>query len=472
MGVEFDSRSVSLAYLRVIGRKLYLLKYGRIEFEPGKMAAPEVLGRLRKLLRDVDRLDTRVVAAINDPRIAVREFMFPPMNNRELLEAVKWKIKEHLSFPLEEAIIDVKITGRIVEATYKRLKVLVVAIPRSTAMQSIDFLRSIGFSPALITVPPLAFENLLLHLDTAKDERIVTLDIGLDGTVMNIYSGKKLEFTRLITAKMERMPLEVKLSLDYYLEETHGGQVSRVVVFGEMAELDAIRKFLEERLQIPVETINPLKDNNIILPQGLSAHRDLHRFGQQLAVALGAALSYDGGINFLPDEIRRETKDYLLAAGARFFALLASFVFIFIYLNLQFHIDGYKDRLAAAEAELETLEPLIQEIEPVESLNKEVNERMKLAATILRRRKIWAAILRQISKTVPPNMVLDDLSVNETDVIIKGKVTAGKEAPEITLSNYLVTLDKGILKSLTLASTQKYEDTGTLEFNITSKIDF
>ncbi|MDP2940025.1 MAG: hypothetical protein Q8O13_08105 [Candidatus Omnitrophota bacterium] len=347
-----------------------------------------------------------------------------------------------------------------------------MAIPQDALLEHINILKSVGIMPSVITIAPLAFESLLAHMKVVKDEVVATLNIGTAITVISIYKNQKLEFTRMITSKLDRLSMEVRLSLDYFLEESHGSKVEKIILFGEQAELKKTVDILQEQLSVSLVTLNPLKDTNISYAPRVLKEGDGLVSGQQIAICLGSALSHDKGINLLPEQVKRQAKDYFLSAGARFIAILGSFIFLFIYLNLQFLIEGYKERLIAAEAEVETLTPLIKEIEPIERLNKDVADRFNLVKSLLRRRNVWSGVLKDISRLLPPSIILTNLTVNETEVTLKGAVSVTKQSPENILSDFIVSLDKGIFKDISLASAQKSEEAGTLEFSLSAKLDF
>ncbi|MDP2940370.1 MAG: hypothetical protein Q8O13_09910 [Candidatus Omnitrophota bacterium] len=110
IGLEVNSQAITLAYLAVIGKRWILLKSGSVKIEKEEANTQKTVSALKDLLKDVDLMDTKVISTINHQHLFVRELIFPQMSNKELLEAIRWKVKDYLTFPLEEAVIDVKIT--------------------------------------------------------------------------------------------------------------------------------------------------------------------------------------------------------------------------------------------------------------------------------------------------------------------------------------------------------------------------
>ncbi|MBM3249098.1 MAG: hypothetical protein FJZ10_06760 [Candidatus Omnitrophica bacterium] len=472
IGIEIDKHLISFVNLAFAGKRMVLLGSGKITINPEEPSSPETAKKLAGLLKEVDLFDTKIISTITSPKIAVREMVFPQMANHELMESVKWKIKEHLMFPVEEAIIDAKIIEKITDGPLKRLRVLVVAVPQDVVADHIHLLRQAGVTPHVTTIAPLALENFLEHQKIVKKEVVATLEIAPQGTAINIYRNRKLCFTRTITPKLDRLPAEVKLSFDYFLEESHGSKVEKIIFFGEKSVIDNTANVFEQQLQSPVELIDPLKDIDIkFASENPQASGGLVS-GYHIAVALGAALSYNHGISLLPEKIKRETKDYLFGAGARIVAIFGIFLFIFMYFIFKFNVDGYQDRLAVAQAEVASLDPLILNIEPLESLDKEVQQRLALANSLVRRNKVWSGVLKQLSRVKPKSITLNSLTVGETEISMQGSVSNSAGDAENILSRFIVALEKGIFKEVSLTNAQKYEEAQVLDFNLNSKLDF
>lgn len=472
IGIEVDRHLISFVNLAFIGKRMVLLGSGKIGIVPEEFNSPKTAQRLSDLLKGVDLFDTKIISTITSPKIVIRELIFPQMSNQELIESVKWKIKEHLMFPIEEAIIDAKIIEKIIDGSLKRLKVLVAVVPKEVVLEHIYILRLAGVTPHVTTIAPLALENFFEHQKIIKKEVFATLEIAPHGTAINIYKNKKLCFTRMITPKLDRLPSEVKLSFDYFLEESHGSKVEKIVFFGEKSIINDTVNMFEQQLQSPVELIDPLKDTDITCPPGSSRSGGEMVSGYHLAVALGTALSYNKGISLLPEQTKREAKDYLRGAGARIIAIFGSFIFVFMYFIFKFNVEGYGDRLLVARAEVASLEPLIANIEPAENLDKEVQQRLSLVKSLLRRSRVWSEVLKQLSKVKPKSITLNSLTVTETEITMQGSVSDSAGDAENILSRFIVALEKGIFKEVSLTNAQKYEESGVLDFNMNSKLDF
>ena len=87
-----------------------------------------------------------------------------------------------------------------------------MAIPQDAIIQHINILRAAGITPSQITIAPLAFEHLLNYsIAIKKDEGFLTLNISRELTNISIYKDGKLQLTRIVTSKLDRLPSEIRL---------------------------------------------------------------------------------------------------------------------------------------------------------------------------------------------------------------------------------------------------------------------
>ncbi|MFH0876733.1 MAG: hypothetical protein V1863_00730 [Candidatus Omnitrophota bacterium] len=471
LGIHIDRHSVAFAHTQLTGQRVSLLSYGLERADPNKADAAGIAARLKKLLKGIDLFDTQVVSVVNHHFLFLHEFIFPVLGPKELQEAIRWKIKDYLNFPLEDAVLDTKILEKTEEGETKRLKVLVTAIPQEVVRQHIEILKLAGVMPVTVTLIPFAFCHLLAHRRVSKDHVVATLAASGEGTLLNIFVDLKCEFTRVITSKLDRLAAEVRLSFDYFLEESRGKRVEKVLLFCAANEWDEVKALLEENLSRPVLLVHPLKDIDLLIPVSLAKDGDSIFAGQPLAIALGASLCREKCVNVMPPEVRHQTKDYLLAAGARFFAVFGAMVFLFVYVSLSARLDSAKRLRSVAQEQADGLVPLVQEVEPWEKLHKDVLDRFALFEMLLERHKVWAQILKELSVKLPNSVLLYSIAVGDTNVALSGIIKVSQQNQEKVLSNFMLALEQGVFKEVYLTNAQKQGQEGGLVFSLSSKLD-
>jgi len=475
IGIELNSQSVKYVSLTRDQDRWHLQSSGIGSLDAAKPEACEVIRNLRNSGWDSGFLDTRIVSSISSKYLLVKEFVFPRMSRKELRESLKWKISEFLAFPVEQAVIDLRISEQTVNGQ-PSLRVLAVAIPREEVLRHIRVLQSLGLMPSRVTIAPLVFENLIRPsvgaLKESEGLALATLNIRSETADLSIYKNGKSVFTRIIASKADRLFSEVRRSLDYFHAENQYVALEKMMVFGDQADLGELPRLLAEQLSLQVEVLDPLKLSTVSydakqvpLNAGVISRH-------QLSVPLGCALEGSKGIDLMPEQIAKERTYYLLSAGMRLSAILGSFIFLIAYLNLQFIVQGYKVRLEAAKGELETAVTLMKAKEPLESLAEEVANYAGVIRPLLNRRNIWSEILVELSQALPDSMTLSGLNVNGTDVAMQGYIIDAKQSPEGILSNFILSLEGKVFRDVTLVSARNSEEEGKLEFSLNSRLDY
>ena len=66
---------------------------------------------LQAALKEFDARE--VIISISGPDVAIRLVLVPLMSLAELPEAVKWQIKEQVPFPVQDAVLDLRVLGEV-----------------------------------------------------------------------------------------------------------------------------------------------------------------------------------------------------------------------------------------------------------------------------------------------------------------------------------------------------------------------
>ncbi len=182
---------------------------------------------LRQAVRELKARGLPVVATLPASAYSLVQLEAPELDADELREAVRWRVKDLIDFPVEEAVIDVFPLPASRRPGAPSLVYVVVA--RSNQVESLaGLLRDAGLRVEAIDIVEMAIRNLALHLDRPGRPRAY-LQIQPDQTIIEIADGSRIflsrrvmqEFdpgadTELLQAQMENLALEVQRSLDYF----------------------------------------------------------------------------------------------------------------------------------------------------------------------------------------------------------------------------------------------------------------
>jgi len=458
IGLDIGSCSIKLADLAHQQGKLVPLKLKLQEIDSRKDNQDGQLDALKNVFRDINTKEAKINVVINCSQSCTKISVIPFMPKSEILQALKWEMRNFISFPIDQAVLDYEILREIAEGGVKKLKVAVACCPQETANRYLDLLSRAGIKPSLFTQHSFALKNVITSLCSKENETVAFLDIGYTFSELVIFQNRELVFSRklpvagqdftqemtqalvsdrgkteltleeaesikkkhgilssddskiiedkitgaqlisLLRPNLEKLVTEIERSFAYYREKEQGAPVELLLLLGGGSNLKNLTKNLSESLRIPVQLGNPLVAFPSSGPPLLS---DEPETAHCFASALGAALASPGDINLLPTEIKQQTK---LIKRSSIEALVTAFVVIIIlvYTGMRIRLGIYDKRVAAAELELIALSPQIEEL-----------PKQTFLGSILNQRIYWSDALKEISNLIPGQICLTEMNAKK-----------------------------------------------------------
>ncbi len=197
----------------------------------------------------------------------------PPVEPDELLEAVRWRLKDLISMPIEEAIID---AFPLPEDAYRgRIKMLyAVATTKETIEDTLLFIKQCGLSHSVIDIPEMAMRNVALYLPEMDFGTVALLDMRENQGEMLMFSHDAMYLSRQIemgysslahepgafsldnSVMLERLGLDLQRSLDYYESQLGKGIASKIYVLPIEDESISLEEDLHSHINTPIAIFN------------------------------------------------------------------------------------------------------------------------------------------------------------------------------------------------------------------------
>jgi type IV pilus assembly protein PilM len=422
------------------------------------------------------------------------------MPKSEILQALKWEMRNFLSFPIDQAAIDYEILHEITEGGVKKFKVIVACCPQSTVEKYIDLLKLAGIKPTLFTQHGFALKNIIPNLCPNEVKAIALLDIGYSSSELSIFQDKELVFSRklpvagqdftqgmlqplvsdhvkteltleeaegikrkygiiesetfemlegkisneqllpLLRPNIEKLATAIQRSFVYYRQKEQGVPVELLLLLGGGGSLKNLAKMLSETLHIPVQQGNPVA----AFPSNeLALLSDEPEKANRFASTLGAALASPRGINLLPIEIKQQTKLLIKRSSIESLVAAVVVIMILVYTGMRIKLGNYEKRINATEIQLKALLPQIEEIPTKAFLQN-----------ILSKRSYWSYALKEISNIIPEQICLTEIKAQKDVLTLRGHIKSPALTRENSLTEFMRTLEKGIFKEVTLISTR------------------
>lgn len=186
----------------------------------------------------------------------------PAVAPDELRDAMRWRVKDMISEPLDEVIVD---SFPLPEDAYRgRARMAYCAVLTKTAMQAFEALvEGAGLDLASIDITEMAMRNLALEavarehggnlawLRLRSSEGLVGVQCGAD-----LYMARRIE-QGLAGADQhfDSMALEIQRSLDYFESQLGKGHVSRLLLLPMKQDGDATAAALARGLAAPLQRL-------------------------------------------------------------------------------------------------------------------------------------------------------------------------------------------------------------------------
>jgi len=188
----------------------------------------------------------------------------------ELLAAVRWRIKDLIDFPLEEAVVELLDMPRHANPGNAPIAYAVVS-RRAEILQQIDMMKAADLRMDVIDIPELCIRNIAVLLPqdefgiaflhfTAECGYLTVTHKGVLHMLRRLETGRHAlaeasgdEFA--LQERVAGIALEVQRSLDYYESHYDRRPISEIVL-GPGADLDAVPVAMTDALGLTISRLN------------------------------------------------------------------------------------------------------------------------------------------------------------------------------------------------------------------------
>lgn len=324
-GIDIGAGSIKVVRIARGGRRPKLLSAGLVEFPLDPSKTSSVTADLKYLLSGRKIGGKNVFTLMPGKQLTIRSLVLPRMPQVELREAVRWESKRHISYPLEDALIEYLILGEKKEGLVEKFDLLMVAADRGAVIEHLSPFRAAGIEVSAVDANPLALRNVYRNRKKTDGANNLIVDIGSGKTEINIFSGSSLRFSRCletggfemtravseqlniglqdaedikhrvdvlsppdedkvvaaVRGRLDAILLEIRRSIEYYKTTFREKGVERTILTGGVSLMTGIKDYFSLSLDGPVELDNPFA--------GLSCKESiLQEFGPAAARFSGA----------------------------------------------------------------------------------------------------------------------------------------------------------------------------------------
>ena len=193
----------------------------------------------------------------------------PNVPKEELRTAIRWRLKDILDFPVDDATVDVlEIPVDAGSGARAQQSVFAVAARNSVIKPRQQLFLEAKVDLSVIDIPEMAQRNISAMLE--PDGRgVAMLSFGLDGGLLTVSFRGELYLSRRVDvsldllldpdherkhAAFDRITLELQRSLDHFERQFSFISVSKLVL--APSEVSGLDEYLSSNLYMPVESID------------------------------------------------------------------------------------------------------------------------------------------------------------------------------------------------------------------------
>ena len=205
-------------------------------------------------ISDMDFGRTPVSTVLAEDAYQLQLVEMPNVPTEERLQAVRWRLKDLIDYPVEEAVVELLEMPRHANSANPPVAYAVVT-RRNEVLRQIELMKQAGLDMDVIDIPELCIRNIAVllpqdedgvaFLHFAKDcgyltitrKGVLHMTRRLETGWRELTSGETDDFT--LQERVAGISLEVQRSLDYY-ESHYDCRPITEIILGPGADLDAL----------------------------------------------------------------------------------------------------------------------------------------------------------------------------------------------------------------------------------------
>ena len=484
--LDIGSYNLKLAEFSVDPRSgLTLLDYAieDLGMDPNKEQErfPFVIEALGKLLAQKKFRSKECYSSVSGQFVFTRFVKLPQVEAGQLSQIVGFEAQQNVPFPIEEVVWDYQLLGGSLESEYEAV---IVAMKVDLAEESATALSTQKLKLEMVDVAPLSLVNSFRYNYPDLQDCTLIIDIGAKTTNL-IFIEKSKVFSRVIpiaghqisqnisnefqepynaseTLKkgkgfvglggayadpedqsaariskiarsvMSRLHAEVSRSINFYRNQQGGTSPKYILLTGGTSSLPYTDLFFNEKLQIPVETFNPLRSVNVA-PQ---VSRDkLAKDIPLMGVTVGLALRKLGNcpieVDLTPPTVKKaqevRSRAPFLAIGAVIMLLVFAFA-IFANWWQANHESEFVDNF---KSDLNRKRQLSNQIK---ELKAQLDQEKLVLANLQRlqqQHRFWPDLIKEIESKMPTGIWITSMELHAGRAHVRERInTAPKKVPK------------------------------------------
>jgi type IV pilus assembly protein PilM len=451
LSLNLGSQSIELAEFRALpdgGLVLQGYRSRELLLDPidGMQHAP-MAAALREMLDELGIKSGKINYAIAENLVFTRFVKLPSIDEEKIERIISFEAQQNVPFPIDQVVWDYQVVGG---GTGEQIEVILVASKADLLEEINQAIESTGLRTSIVDVATMALGNAfrynygdlggcsllvdigarttnLLFIEPAK---IFCRSVPIGGSSITSAIAKEfnepfalaelrkkrdgfakpngadedpddvVRVSEIVRGAMTRLHAELMRSITHYCAQQQGASPQRVFLSGGCASTLRLREFFHEKLRLPVEFFNPLR--NVAVATSLDQIScSAHLLGEPVGLALRMATDCPMQLNLRPASVVRRQE----LEKRRPFFIMAAACFILVLLGWGLYYTR------AAQITRRSTEKLQKTIDTLQRADTKLDRLRKQTASLdsmagplidaINDRTFWLQILEDLNERLP-----------------------------------------------------------------------
>jgi type IV pilus assembly protein PilM len=407
---------------------------------------------LREMMHELHLRGGRVNYAAAGQSVFARFVKLPAVEEEKIERIIAFEAQQNVPFPIDEVVWDYQLVGGGAD---EQIQVVLVAIKADLLDEINNAVEQTGLRTAIVDVAPMALYNAFRYNYSDLSGCSLLVDIGARTTNLLFVEPGKIfsrsvpiggititaaiakEFvesfaaaeerkkgnvfvslggayaepedvdlaraSKIVRSTMTRLHAEIMRSISHYRAQQQGSRPERVFLCGGSTSTRYMREFFQEKLQLPVEFFNAVRNVAVADPATPSAiARSAHLLGELVGLALRMVTACPMELNLRPASVVRRQE---LEKRRPFFVAAAACVLLVLFgWGIYFVRAAQVTRRSAEQLQpkIEVMRAAERRFEP---LRRQTTALDKIATPVIaavNERGYWVELLEDLNTRLPP----------------------------------------------------------------------
>lgn len=391
--------------------------------------------------------------SISGQSVFTRFVKLPALTVEKVDQLVTFEAQQNVPFPIDEVVWDYQLVGKSIDAE-EGVEVVLVAIKSDLLGELNEVADEVSLKTSVVDIAPMAIYNAYRYNYSDSSECTLVIDIGgrttnlvfvepgriftrsipiggnsltaaiakefgapfpaaedrkkqdgfvgLGGAYAEPSDPEVARISKILRNGMTRLHADIGRSISFYRAQQKGSAPERALLCGGTASLPYIKEFFQEKLQIPVEFFNPLR--NVTVSPNVDVEKvakEAHQLGELVGLGLRSTSDCPMELNLLPPHVEKaqaldRKKPFFALAAA---CLLAALAGCWYFLGQA--TEKKEEVLSQVDRKVTQLQGFERQFQSVDSEVAELDRRIEPLTRLLTERDYWLNVVDDLNSRLP-----------------------------------------------------------------------